>query len=295
MNQPNAYVQNFKTALIADGKLPKTVKSYVLDVSMFLQWLEEKTGHDFDGTLTRFYITTYKAKLMEENYEVNTINKKINSLSSFNQFLVDEGIMQQMVVHGKKDKIKVASGSEKEVDVFTKEETERLLFFLEDKKVSKRNKLIVFLLLYTGVRVNELVNIQLKDMDLLTRQLKVYGKGGKYREVPLKNELIELIQDYLSTERKESRYSDSPFLFVSQRSPRMIADALNKLLNTIAAAVGMEIYPHKFRHTFCSNLLEKGVDITTVSQLAGHSSIETTHKFYIHTSKETKRNAVDLL
>ena len=83
MNQTNAYVQHFKTALIADGKLPKTVKSYVLDVSMFLQWLEEKTGHAFDGILTRFYITTYKAKLMEENYEVNTINKKINSLSSF--------------------------------------------------------------------------------------------------------------------------------------------------------------------------------------------------------------------
>ena len=101
MNQPNAYIQNFKSTLIANGKLQKTIKSYVLDVSMFLQWLEEKTGHTFDGTLTRFYITTYKAKLMEENYEVNTINKKINSLSSFNQFLVEEGIMQQMVVHGK--------------------------------------------------------------------------------------------------------------------------------------------------------------------------------------------------
>ena len=83
--------------------------------------------------------------------------------------------------------------------------------------------------------------------------------------------------------------------YVQHFKTALIADAVNKLLNTIANAVGMEIYPHKFRHTFCSNLLEKGVDITTVSQLAGHASIETTNKFYIHTSKETKRNAVDLL
>ena len=295
MKQSNAYVQNFKTALIADGKLPKTVKSYVMDISMFLVWLEEKTGHAFDGQLTRFYITSYKNMLMENDYEVNTINKKINSLASFNQFLVNENLMKQMVVLGRKDKIKIASGSEKEVDVFSDDEIERLLFHLEYQKVTKRNKLIILLLLYTGVRVNELVNIQLKDIDLLTRQLKIYGKGGKYREVPIKQELVEAIQEYLNTERKHGRYSHSPFLVVSQRGPHMVADAVNKLLKSIGTDVGLTIYPHKFRHTFCSKLLEKGVDITTVSQLAGHASIETTHRFYIHTTRETKLHAVDLL
>ena len=77
-----------------------------------------------------------------------------------------------------------------------------------------------------------------------------------------------------------------PNAYVQHFKSALIADAVNKLLNTIAAAVGMEIYPHKFRHTFCSNLLEKGVDITTVSQLAGHASIETTHKFHTHLTEK---------
>ncbi len=87
--------------------------------------------------------------------------------------------MTSMVVDLKKDKTRIAYGSEQEVEVYTENEVERLLFYIQDQeKVSLRDKLIVLLLLYTGIRVSELVSIRLKDLDFLTMQLHVVGKGG---------------------------------------------------------------------------------------------------------------------
>lgn len=116
----------FEEALIADGKAEKTIESYVGDVRAFFQWLESK-DNTFTGTLKRFHITAYRNYLVQNNYEVNTINKKINSLQSFNQFLIDNSYLKEHVVDLKKDKVKVAAGSEGEVEVFTDAEIEKLL------------------------------------------------------------------------------------------------------------------------------------------------------------------------
>ena len=114
----------FNEYLIADGKGSKTVRSYTGDIRSFLQWLKTKKV-DFDGILTRFYVTSYKEHLICNNYTVNTINKKVNSLHSFNQFLIIKGLCSEKVVYPNKDKIKVAKGSESEVEVFSEEEVER--------------------------------------------------------------------------------------------------------------------------------------------------------------------------
>ena len=176
----------FENHLIEDGKGSATIASYTGDIQGFIQWLKEKKL-PFDGKLTRLSITSYRKHLQEANYRINTINKKVNSLHSFNHFLIAAGYCQEMVVHPKRDKIKVANGSEAEVVVFSEDEVERLLFHLENKEqVALRDKTLVYILLYAGLRVGELVNLKIQDLDLLTMSLKVVGKGGKYREVPLK-------------------------------------------------------------------------------------------------------------
>lgn len=285
----------FENHLMEDGKGSATIASYTGDIQGFIHWLKEK-NLPFDGKLTRLSITSYRKHLQEANYRINTINKKVNSIKCFNHFLIAAGYCQEMVVHPKRDKIKVANGSEAEVVVFSEDEVERLLFHLENKEqVALRDKTLVYILLYAGLRVGELVNLKIQDLDLLTMSIKVVGKGGKYREVPLKPEVAEIIKEYLESDRKDSPYAKSSQLFVTQRSGKMNTDTVNKVLKKLGKSLNMTIFPHKFRHTFCTRLLKKGVDLTTVAKLAGHANIQTTASYYINTSREDKQEAVGLL
>lgn len=288
-------VSDFEGTLVADGKAPKTVESYTGDIRAFVEWLESK-GNIFTGNLKRFHITSYRSYLVQNNYEINTINKKINSLQSFCQFLMDSNYLTEQIVDLKKDKVKLAAGSEKEVEVFTDGEIEKLLFYIQSEDVLSRDKLIILLLLYTGVRVSELVNVKLRDVDLLSMNLTIaWGKGGKRREIPLKGIVIESIKEYLQGERKDNKFADSEYLILTNRSAKMDRDAVNRLLNRVESKLNIRMHPHKYRHTFCTKLLKRGADLTTVAKLAGHSSIQTTASFYINTSQKDKRDAVELL
>ena len=285
-------IAEFEQYLVNDGKAKKTLHSYLGDVKGFIQWIEGK-GITFRGHFSNLHITGYKKFLMDNKYKVNTVNKKINSLQAFNHFLISTKRMDQLAANLKRDKIKIAMGSEQEIAVFSEEEVERILFYVDNS--SYRNKLIIYLLLFTGLRVSELVNIKLKDMDLLGMQLTILGKGGKQREVPLKQEVVEAAKEYLEKERKNSKQVNSEYLLLTQRAGKMDRDAVNKLLKRMSKELGIPMYPHKYRHTFCTMLIKRGVDLTTVAKLAGHAGIQTTAKFYISTSKKDKQEAVNLL
>ncbi|MGM0710697.1 site-specific integrase [Brevibacillus parabrevis] len=149
-------IKEFEQYLVENGIAPKTIESYMGDVKGFCVYLE-RMGVEQPMHLKRFYVSSYKNHL-ENKYAVATINKKINSLQTFNLFLIDRKLATEQVVTLRKDRIKVAAGSEGEVDVLSELEVNQLLFFVQDRsKVSLRNHLIVWLLLYTGVRVSELL------------------------------------------------------------------------------------------------------------------------------------------
>ena len=136
---------------------------------------------EFDGALQRYQVTTYKKYLIEADYKVNTINEKVNGLVCFNHFLVQKGLMTELVVDLRKDKVKVAGGSEKEVEVYTEDEVDRILFYIHDPtKVSARDKLIITLLLFTGVRVSRLVSIRLKILAFQPCSSTCWVKVGRY-------------------------------------------------------------------------------------------------------------------
>ncbi|RYG71220.1 integrase [Lentibacillus lipolyticus] len=288
-------VKSFEQWLIEEGKAKTTIQSYVGDVQAFQSFLEEKVADD-ELLLSRFAFVRYKQYLVEEGFAPSTINKKVNSLKVYNDFLRMKGMVEESFIQMKKDKVVVALGSEHVVTALSDKEVEQLLFYVEDRrKVTMRNKLIVYLLLYTGVRVTELVNIQQKDIDFLTSTLTIKGKGGKIRELSLRADVIELIEEYRKGDRMASSFRESPYLLVSQRSPKMHRDAVRDWLANISNELGFKLHPHLFRHTFCTKLLKKGVDLTTVSKLAGHGSVNMTAKYYIQTTREDKKNAVELL
>jgi len=288
------HVQTFKQWLIEEGKANTTIQSYVSDVQSFQKFLEEKVAGQ-EPLLYRFAFVRYKQHLLDTGYASTTINKKVNSLKVFNDFLLGKGVVSETYIQLKRDRVAIASGSEHVVTALSDEEVEQLLFYVENsKKVSIRNKLIVYLLLFTGVRVNELVNIQQKDIDLLVHTLTITGKGGKVRELSLRGDVVELIKAYQRSERATSSYQGSPYLLLSQRSNQLHRDAVSWLAK-ISKDLGFKLHPHLFRHTFCKKLLRRGVDITTVSKLAGHNSVNMTAKYYIQTSRADKQAAVELL
>jgi integrase/recombinase XerD len=287
-------IAKFEQWLFTEGKAAKTIESYVNDVKGFQSYLQEKLRDV--PVLSRFSFVRYKEYLMKEHYAVSTINKKINSLKVYNDFLRTKGIVNESFIQLKRDRIKIAAGSEDNVEALSDEQVEQLLFYVENSnKVSTRNKLIVYLLLYTGVRVSELVGIRITDIDFLTSQLTVIGKGGKRREIGLRQDVLQLVRYYMKEERSESNFRHSDYLLVSQRAEKMHRDAARDWLAKISKELGFKLHPHLFRHTFCTRLLKKGVDLTTVSKLAGHSSTSMTTRYYIQTTKQEKMDAVNLL
>lgn len=266
-----------KIHLEEDGKSAKTIESYIGDTAAFVAFLEGK-GVEFNGEMKRFYVTSYRKYLIESQYELTTINKKVNSIQSFNKHLVEYGYSKENVVNIAKDKVKLAYGSERQVEVLTDRQVEQILFYIQnEEKVSKRNRMIILILLYTGLRVSELCDIRIKNIDFLTAHLKVFGKGGKLREIPLKSEVVEAIKEYL-VERSINQFKDSEFLILGQRGA-IQRDAVNTMLEklTVSSGIDVRLKPHTFRHTFCTRLVSKGVPLTTVSKLAGEKNDNNIH------------------
>lgn len=289
------HITGFEQWLMEDGKSPKTIESYYNDVKQFQRYLEKKGSSD-QSMLSRFAFVRYKQHLLDEAFAVATINKKVNSLKVYNDFLQVKGVVTDSFIQLRKDRVPVATGSERVVQAMTDEEVERVLFFVQDSaKVSVRNRLIVYLLLYTAVRVSELVNIMLTDVDSLACTLTVRGKGGKVREIGLRNDVLELMQTYQTSERQASRFRDSDYLLVSQRAEKLHRDAVRDWLAKISDELGIKLTPHLFRRTCATLLLRRGAPIVTVSKILGHHSVAMTANMYIQTSRKDKQDALDLL
>ncbi|MDN4492147.1 tyrosine-type recombinase/integrase [Ureibacillus aquaedulcis] len=285
-------IKRFQTWLEEDGRATSTVSSYVNDVKKFCEYLIEKEV-DLEVPISRFYFTSYMKHLESEGVKISTCNKKINSLKVYNDWLFKNRIVDNIFISIKKYKVKIANGSEAEVSILNDQQVEQFLFYLE--KETQRNKLIGYLLLYTGIRVSELVFIKLTDVDQLTSHLTVRGKGGKIREIPLRKDVLVVMKQYLKFERSQSKFAESSYLLLSQRAEKMHRDAVRRWLEETGSHLGFHIHPHMLRHTFCTRLIRNGAEISTVSKLAGHAGINMTVKYYINTSKEEKQNAVELL
>lgn len=288
-------IEEFREYLLNNGKASGTVESYATEITIFFDFLES-IQNPYRGKLERVMLLSYKDELLTNNAKPSTINRKVNSINVFNTFLIKRGVMTEKVVHPNRDKVRTAHGSEAQVTILSEDEINKLLSYVDSGKVSIRNRLIIYMLLYTGVRVSELVNIKRQNIDWQTSFITIdYGKGGVVREVPLKSEVLKLIEEYIDLERVSSPFSNSKYLLLSQRAGIMHRDAVNRVLKSIGKELDIHLHCHLFRHTTFSLLVKRGVPISTVSKLAGHSNINTTTRFYISTSREDKRNAIDLL
>ena len=261
-----------------------TLKSYHDDLVQFNHFLEQELINlrTFEYKDARNYLSY----LYSQNLKRTTVSRKISTLRTFYEFWMtqDETIINPFVqlVHPKKENYLP--------QFFYEEETEALFETVaKDTKKGLRDRVILELLYATGIRVSELVNIQLKDIDMSLPGVKVLGKGNKERFVPFGEFCRQSIEQYLR-EFKPIQHTKHSFLLVNMNGAPITERGVRYVLNDVVKRTAgvTEIHPHKLRHTFATHLLNQGADLRTVQSLLGHVNLSTTGR-YTHVSNQQLR------
>lgn len=291
-------ISEFIQELEREGKSSLTIQAYSKDVEQFREWLDETIGYETD-VITETDIREYRQFLnLHKKLKVTSINRKINSIVQFQQFLYRKGICKEEV-ELRKVKQKNNLQMDYEVKVVEKQDLYRLKRTIEADG-NKRDILIYYLLFATGVRCSELVSIGIDDFSLTERNGKNNysfvlirnGKGDKVRKINLNAQVVNAVRAYL--EVRPNTLSSK--LLQGQRGS-LTRLAINKILEKYSKKAQLDyiVTPHMARHTFCTNLIKSGVDPKTVCLLSGHSSVDVVYRFYVNSSKEDRQNAVDNL
>jgi integrase/recombinase XerC len=263
---------------------PLSIQAYRATLRTFQQFLSSRPGPlPAPAAITRQLVIQYAVSL--SHWSPITVRSKLACLSSFFGFLQDMGY-----VSGNPAKRLPLPKLEQHVPVTLSEEQAQLLLAAAQLPW---HRCLVVLLLSTGMRRSEVAQISLEDVDLENRQLLVHGKGAKERVVPLADQAVVAIEQYLPHRVQ----TQSHRLFVSQFGEPICGRAISRMLaRTLGKAglAGKGITPHKLRHTFATHLIRSGADIHTVQELLGHADIGTTAR-YLHSDVRTKLAAVEKL
>jgi len=254
-------LNQLNTELKLRGFSKNTIDSYLIHNRLFLEYIKKEPKD-----ITEKDIKQYFADLTDKTLTNKTISLKLSAL----KFYYD-GILNKKIVNLKPPKI-----SKKIPEVLSKEEIRNLIA----SSPTEKSKLIIKLLYSTGLRVSELVNLKLKDLNLKTRESWVRsGKGSKDRFFQLPPNLMEDLNKHISTLKENGTY-----LFPG-KNKTLTTRNIQKILLKAAekAGINKRVTPHKLRHSFATHLLESGVDIRYIQALLGHSSISTT-EIYTHVS-----------
>jgi integrase/recombinase XerC len=250
------------------------------------------------GTLTEVIaagsaevIRKYLAFLGEQNYSAATMARKIATLRSFYKWADRRGLAMgnPMIV------IRTPRQSKRLPKAITIDQVERLLSAPNDNDVlGRRDRAMLETLYSTGIRVSELVGLQVADLDMNGEALKVRGKGNKERIVPLGSHAIAAVQRYMELVKADPKFAnrDSGPLFINKHGGRLSSRSVRRKLDKYLKAVGLDptISPHTLRHSFATHLLDNGADLRSVQELLGHQSLSTT-QVYTHLTTQRIQEA----
>ncbi|ACZ00842.1 tyrosine-type recombinase/integrase [Streptobacillus moniliformis] len=259
------------------GNADKTIESYRNDLYTFFKKVNKKVVD-----ITSDDIYQYIEKL-KEKYTYNTVIRKISSIKSFFKFCYIEKIIK----NDPANKIHNLKKEKRLPNALSVEEINSIIQSFNHEPVNRRNQLIVKFLVATGARISEVINLEIKDIENSDFEFaKLYGKGSKYRFVPIYLELEKEIKEYIREIRPKIKGSEKSYLLF----PGIRRENFWKILNKHAQNVGIEkkIHPHLFRHSTATMMIENGADIRIVQELLGHASITTT-EVYTHVEKSKLR------
>ncbi len=265
---------------VEKGLSSHTIEGYKGDIEDFLGYLKVLGLALPDAVRDAF--TGYLMHLAGRGLSPSTIRRRFSALRGLYAFMVEEGILSSDPMEGV-DTPRLWATLPCVLDL---REVERLLEAPPvHTPLGVRDRAMLELLYATGVRVSELVGLRLVDLDMVECLLRLRGKGGKERIVPVGQEALLWLGRYLNV-RRELDKRGSPYLFLTTRGGPMSRQRFWQLVKSYAKAVGIEkaISPHTLRHSFATHLLERGADLRVVQELLGHADLSTT-QIYTHVAR----------
>jgi len=262
-----------------------TLASYRRDLESYVNFLQNAEGMANFNHIERTTILRHLEQLRVQGKTSRTIARHISSIRSFHQFLLREKRAESdPTVH-----LEMPTIEQKLPKILSIEEIEALLTAPNRSKPQGIRDLAMLELLYgSGMRISELIALDLADIHLTMGFVRVFGKGGKERIIPLGKNALSAISTYLNNARGQlqGKYPKTDAFFINQRGKRLTRQGCWKLMKEHALKAGIqhELTPHTLRHSFATHLVENGADLRAVQEMLGHADISTT-QIYTHISK----------
>ena len=262
-----------------------TLASYRRDLEGYAQHLQDVQQLKDYNEVRREHILLHLENLRTEGKTARTVARHISSIRSFHQFLLREKVTTtDPTVH-----LEMPQVEQKLPRVLSIEEIDALIATPDRSKPQGVRDIAMLELLYaSGMRISELIELNIEDIHLTMGFVRVFGKGRKERIIPLGKGALNAISKYLERARYElqGKYPKTDALFISHRGKRLTRQGCWKIIKEYAqkARINKELTPHVFRHSFATHLIENGADLRAVQEMLGHADIATT-QIYTHVSK----------
>ncbi|MBF0490193.1 MAG: tyrosine recombinase XerC [Candidatus Omnitrophica bacterium] len=277
------YIEKFLSHLeVEKNYSPLTLINYKIDLEDFSVFLGQTAIDKVDYSILRRFL----AQIRGRNLKPRSIARKLSSLRSFFKYL-----QREKIVASNPAALLVTPKLDKPLPHFLSEqEAVRIMDAPSEDKVSQfRDKAIFETLYSTGIRVSELVGLDIDDVDFISNIIRVMGKGRKERLVPIGNKALEAIQHYI--DRRPQKVN---VLFLNKNHTRLSTRGVCNIVNKYVTlqAIAQHVTPHMFRHSFATHLLNHGADLRSVQELLGHVNLSTT-QIYTHLTTDKLKKVYD--
>lgn len=253
-----------------------TIKSYQLDLTDFFGYIESKKINYL--TITNHDVRGYLKYLDSCNLKNSTISRRISTLRTFYNYLVDENIVENNVFHN----VKNPKLEKKLPNYLNYNEMEELLESIDiSTSEGLKRRLLIEMFYSTGCRVSEMINVKISDIDFTNKTIRIMGKGSKERIVYFGDYASKYLENYLSKVKCDK------YLFTNKKGEKLTINEVEQIVKDIMKHISIKTHvtPHTLRHTFATHLLNNGADIKTVQELLGHANLSTTG-IYTHVSSD---------
>lgn len=279
------YIEKFIRYLEIEKNYSKyTISNYRLDLEGFKRFLGNSALEKIDYLVLRKYL----AILKEKNLKNRTVGRHLSTLRSFFKFLIREGYLKTNPIAGLS-----SPRQEKPLPLFlTEEEVTKLIGAVKlNNERGFRDRAVVETFYSTGIRVSELVGLNIEDIDFIGGIVKVMGKGKKERIVPIGDIALSAIRAYLERRKKEQ---EAKALFLNKSGKRITDRGVRNIIDKYIriASIKQGVSPHTLRHSFATHLLNRGADLRSVQELLGHVNLSTT-QIYTHLTTEKLKKVYD--
>ncbi len=287
-------IDNFINYIASEKGLSRnTISSYSTDLKIFSDFLNKYHITDVSDITTDRILSFLKSLKTNNHLSSSSVVRYQVTIRNFFRFMLKEGILKKDPVHI----LELPKRNKKLPQVMNESEVESLLnspSMIQDKKRQIRDKAMLEVMYATGLRVSELVGMRLNSVEMTVGYIKVKGKGGKERIVPIGDAAKEAVAQYLEEGRPAFLRHETDCLFLTQQGNCFTRQGFWKLLKTYLKQTNItkHVTPHTLRHSFATHLLEHGADLRSVQLMLGHSDISTT-QIYTHINTEMLKRIYD--